>query len=365
MADGPTRRHGLLDGIVVNYPTALPSRAWLRDKLLWAEHLGSIWPAGDPWPRTEAEASLLHETQTLREAGLFTPCRIDHDVLSSDLGALTERVAVSEDDRKAWLRSNGFSVRDSDSHDAPGDRKEEVQNLLDSGQFFYASKVGAGLQRALVDERLAVETQHGDLRVKDPRTAAHLMSLLANYAKPEGGPREPLVLDANSSASLVRAAAPPSHADWVPALRVEVPSVRAVNDSAPLEAFLDFRLSSKGDRLRQNYLASVSRYLHDVEDCLANDPEHLVAVVESMRKEVHAAGQNLTRTGGGWRVAQGVMTAVAMVVPVLFELNDPGAWAGFTANAGAAAAGVGATRVGVTHATAYSRALHKNQLVIK
>jgi len=56
---------------LLQFRRVVPSSAWLRASILWADGLAAVWPMREPTPLNHAQEQPLQEVWSLLNAGLF------------------------------------------------------------------------------------------------------------------------------------------------------------------------------------------------------------------------------------------------------------------------------------------------------
>ena len=59
---------------LLQFRRVVPSSAWLRASILWADDLAAIWPMREPKPLNRAQEQPLQEVWSLLNAGYFQRC---------------------------------------------------------------------------------------------------------------------------------------------------------------------------------------------------------------------------------------------------------------------------------------------------
>ena len=240
-----------LRGHVVNFPKAIPSRDWLAQRMLWADHLGAVWPMGAPSDRSEEEYLALADARAYMKAGFFTPCVLSKDTSPLLTKRLKTAMQLPDTEIGRWVRSLKTAAFDQLNPDtAPFDEP------VDENQFFYVNKFPRPVQRMLLQSGVA--KQDGDwLTVRTAKQASALMSALAAHAKPLEPLDMPRTLDTSNVNALAQAAAPSSAADSTPAAVIDIPVIGGVIAAeVKAEDLIEFRLSDANERARQDYLVA-------------------------------------------------------------------------------------------------------------
>ena len=338
-----------LRGHIVSFPKVLPSKEWMAQRMLWADHLGAVWPMDAPTPRSTADEAALADARAYMKAGFFTPCRVPWDASPQLLADLQVSLRLPDSAAKKWLRSVGTAI---------GDVVKPDLSEPDDNQFFYFSKFPADVRKVLLRTRVATKDGHG-LVVRTAEQANALLCALAVHAEPADPLEMPRTLETSNAAALARVAAPRPKAESQPAVVVELPVLGGLTAGIEARQIIDFRMDEKSERARQSYLDEVSRH---VADKMRLEASGSAAQVASLRleRDLRLASQSFIkrlRSAGATGVG---LTAVSTLVPLqnVDGLPDFVALAAGAANLGISGV-TSVVKFSQSHVHGYLREAHK------
>jgi hypothetical protein len=103
---------------LLQFMRVIPSSAWLRASVLWADGLAAIWPMGGFTPFSPGQEESLQEAMSLRAAGLFEPKFIS-DLFSPMIAAsMAQMLDEAESAGTGGQRGRGWE--DDSSAAGPG-----------------------------------------------------------------------------------------------------------------------------------------------------------------------------------------------------------------------------------------------------
>lgn len=316
-----------LRGHVVSFPKAIPSRTWMADRMLWADHLGAVWPASFPRARSDEDKLAIQHLSAYNAAGFFTERRVQVDdsaAFERDLES-----ALGAADREAWLEKSS-TPSFSGILPAPG---PEANSL------FYLDKFPANIKAMLLRTAVATEAPStGMLEVKSAAKARVLMNALVNYSEPWGPGAQDLALtlDAEDDASLAQAAAPGNAGDSRPAVSVAIPTIEGEWGDISPQKLIDFRASDANERARQDYLAEVATR---IEQASRSGPQRSDDVASQMiGRDLELATRSLGERVSALGLAGLSFSTVGTLAPISLSDAPPE-----LIGAGAAVAGLGLT----------------------
>jgi hypothetical protein len=317
-----------LRGHVVSFPKAIPSRTWLADRMLWADHLGAVWPASMPRARSDEDELAFQHLSAYNSAGFFTERRV-HVEDSLEFERDLEQ-ALASADHDAWLQKSS-TTSFTGILPTPGRVADD--------RLFYMDKFPENIKEMLLRTGIAkVAEPTGMLKVTSNAKARVLMNALVNYAEPWGSAAQdlPLTLDAEDDDALAQAAAPGEDGPQRPAVSVPVPVIEGEwGDIAP-QRLIDFRANDANERARQDYLNEVARRLEQATNsaaCTADD-----AASRMIGRDLELATRSLGERVGALGIAGLVFSTVGTLAPISLSDAPPE-----LLGAGAAVAGLGLT----------------------
>lgn len=340
----------LMDSTIVNYPNVLPTEQWLKDRLLWAEQVGSIWPVDGVIARSDQDDEVLKALHALSADKLFVELNVD--VRQTNRQMIREVIAsfkLPQDAWAAWEAEAGLTA-----HGAGEAEETATLRDTDRDRVIYNGKLPSLLAIALAAEDLAVQHDEGRyLEMRSGEDAMKLLSILSRYATPQHAAREhPMILDPASPMALTAACVPPQ-AGAASALCIDIPLLKNVRADVGLEQVLEFRSKDANERARREYLATVSASVCHEEVLYTSSEKFMVKALHKMNLDMQGSAEDLGKRAAlaGLLGAASVVTA-DILVPLAHGLS--------TATITAAAAtvvgmGAGATvvRINRTGANAY------------
>lgn len=317
-----------LRGHVVSFPKAIPSRTWMADRMLWADHLGAVWPASVPRARSDEDKLAFEHLSAYNSAGFFTERRI-HIEDSLEFERDLEQ-ALASADHDVWLEKSSTTA-------FTGILPTSVRVADD--RLFYLDKFPENIKEMLLRTNMAKVTEStGMLQVTSKAKARMLMNALVNYAEPWGAAAQdlPLTLDAEDDDALAQAAAPGEDGPYRPAVSVPIPVIEGEwGDVAP-QRLIDFRANDANERARQDYLNEVARRLEQASRRAAETTDD--AASRMIGRDLELATRSLGERVGAVGLAGLAFSTVGTLAPISASDAAPE-----LLGAGAAVAGLGLT----------------------
>lgn len=326
----------LLDSTIVNYPTVLPTQQWLKDRLLWAERVGSIWPADGVIARSDQDGEVLEALDALSGDALFVELNVD--ICKKNQKMIREVVAsfqLPQDAWTTWEAEAGLTA-----HDVGEAVETEIPPDTDRDLVIYSGKLPSPLAIALAAENIAVQRDEGRwLEMRSGEDAVKLLSILSRYAKPRhAGAREyPTILDPTSPMAR-NAACVPSKTGAVSALCIDIPLLKNVKADVGLEQVLEFRSKDANERARREYLAAVSASVCEAKTLYTSSEEFIVSALHKMNLDMQGSAKTL----GKRAMLAGLLGAASVVTADILVPLTQGLTAATIAAAAATAVGMGA-----------------------
>lgn len=294
---------------VLTYPRALPTMAWLKHNLLWADGVDLLWPTYEPTPWSDNDQGVLEAIRSVREAQL--------DPLIATHGL--HMFSVSDVDR---LLSE-YQPR------SPAPRSGDLASQVDDPEtFLYRSKFDPRVAHHLLDKGWAQSdgTEHG--LVADPKFLARLLHAGAESVAAETG----ATLDPDNRVSEENALLGP-RSRTAPAIEVCLPQLPTfAPNSVSINQILEWRSDSKFERLRSDYLTELDRALDwaaQTFDGAFTPVEAHRTLASEVQKDFGAAQLGFTEFWLGSAEVTSSMTEVAAVVVCMppDSITDPTAFA--------------------------------------
>jgi hypothetical protein len=259
-------RHGVT---LLQFLRVIPSSAWLRASILWADDLAAMWPMREPTPLDQAQEQPLQEVWSLLNAGLFERKYLydffSHMTASAMAQALdeAESARASKPHPEGW--EDGGPAVGPDLVPAGPDHAE-----YDPDTFLYPDKLPEAMTRELARRHLIRPRPDG--RGYTAASAEFLNRLLAGYARVlqarSGGY---LLPDVEEPGQARRIAAPLNTGETRQALVLTLRGGVAPDLQTDFQRFIDFRAVDKNERARRDYIGQLTS-LWDL--CARGGPEH-------------------------------------------------------------------------------------------
>ena len=297
---------------------SLPTSAWLRRSILWADDLAAIWPRSGPTPSGRSEEQSWREITYLRSAGLFQPEFIFELSPESMLEALRS-VGDGEPVSEAWQdgapavgsASTALSI-DSElpwySYSLPGRSPDR-----NSRRFLYGDKLAMILNDKLERQGLISPSPDGRGYVVASTEALECL-LGAGACALHMSSHGRLVPDVAVPAQARRIAAPSPEAETNQALVLAFRGAVVPNLKVDFQRFIDFRLEARNERARRDYIEQLTSLWNL---CSNGGSAHMLQeVVRKASTDLRKASESyFKRMDGNTLIAQG-LASFAAVIPL-------------------------------------------------
>lgn len=333
-----------LRGHIVRFPQAIPSQDWLAQRMLWADHLGAVWPLDEPTAGSGPEEQALKAIKTYQEAGYFTACSVPWEASTEMLKQIKASLGLPDSRVGTFVRSWSTAAFE---HLNPDAAVEPM--VIDSDQFFYINKFPPEIQKVLTASRVAIR-EDNMLRIGTIPQAKALLATLAEHAQPRADIGLPRTLETPDPDALARAAAPTRASGSRPAIMLDIPVVRGATAGVVPEKLVEFRERRGTEDARQDYLNSVGQY---VAKATARDPSSTAASVlhDRLSRDLQLATKSWFQRAKSAGMGSVALSTIGTIVP-LPSLEGAGDWVG--AATGAAGVSVAAyTAVRKSHVHGY------------
>lgn len=237
---------------LLQFSRVIPSTAWLRASILWADDLAAVWPMPEPIPLSHAQEQPLQEVRSLLDAGLFERVYLA-DLFSpmtdTDVAMILDQAGIAGVFRpytEDWL-DGGAATGPAMSVSAGYEAAE-----YDPGTFLYPDKLPGPVIRELERRNLI---RFLDIRGYTVTNAEILDQLLAIYARvlhERSGGR--LLPDVEEPGQARNIAAPLYTAETRQALVLTIRDAFAPDLHTDFQRFVDFRATDKNERARREYI---------------------------------------------------------------------------------------------------------------
>lgn len=306
---------------LLQFLRVVPSSAWLRASILWADNLAAIWPMHGPTPRSPAQEKSLQEVRSLLDVGLFerkylhgflTPATVSNAARALNNAVSSKADAPLyegwNDDGPAagsapvpvWLKKMLFAEQD-----------DLDQN--DFNRFLYPGKLPTEVIRELTRQGVIMpgRGRYGYTL----RSADFLDQLLAGYARllhARSGGR--LLPDVEESGQARRIAAPVDAETSCRALVLTLRGAVKPDLETDFQRFIDFRANAKNERARQDYLEQLTRLWDDfARGGPDNASEQMLGQVAA---DLDLARQSYLKRVAAQTLAGQVLTSISVIIPL-------------------------------------------------
>jgi hypothetical protein len=336
---------------LLQFRRVIPSSAWLRASILWADDLAAIWPMREPEPLSRAQEQPLEEIWSLSNAGYFERKYLS-ELLDPD-----ERLAQILDDAGLIAASQ----RDNRWEDgSPGagptlDPSAQTRRDYDADSFIYPDKLPRIVIQELARRRLIDTRPDGyGYSVASPEVLDQLLAVYARVLQERsiGG----LLPDVEEPDQARRIAAPNHAGSTREALVLAIRGAARPDLRTDFQRFIDFRESDKNERARRDYSEQLAG-LWDL--CARGGPEHArEQVLKRVMADVVQARDSYFKLVTLKALAVQALTVFGVVLPLAAGQSAP-AVAGALASVSASVATVTVRNT----APRYLRRATKSELV--
>jgi hypothetical protein len=336
---------------LLQFRRVVPSSAWLRASILWADDLAAIWPMREPEPLDRAQEQPLREVRSLLNAGYFERKYLS-ELLDPD-----ENFAQMLDDAGAIappLRGNSWE--DGSPGAGPTlDPPAQTRHEYDAGTFIYPDKLSHDVIRELIRRRLInTRPDGGGYTVANREVLDQLLAVYASVLQERsiGG----LLPDVEEPDQARRIAAPNRAENTRQALVLAIRGAARPDLQTDFQRFIDFRESDKNERTRRDYIEQLVG-LWDL--CARGGPEHArEQVFGRVIADVVQARESYFKLVTLKALAVQALTVFGVILPLAAGQSAP-AVAGAVASVGASIATVSVRN----NAPRYLRRAIKSELV--
>lgn len=314
---------GILHRRVMHFPGSIPGEEWVKDRLLWANSIGSLAPDGGVWTDVPEREPWV---ETLRQMDEFQPCTLPMTKYGDMVRDLDAALKVPIRERKEWQRQlDALPPLPADAWgeapSAEGGEPSAPVTAPGSYRFVYRNKLPEPVAERLVRLGVLTRLKRGDLEVTSDEEAAALFSVAAKYARIEGEPASQLLPDAQTDRALALAAQPGKGRQADSALTLQLPLMFSLRPNLTVEEILAFRHKEGNDALRRDYLGTLQEAL---DLSLSGESTGLRAVVE---RDVRLAGRSFLQRCENQNLVTGGLGALGVMIPLATQ-SVPGLVAG-------------------------------------
>lgn len=296
--DNPLRGH------IVSFPKAIPSSAWMAQRILWADQIGAVWPDGSPSAHTAEDEQALKDAEKYAAAELFTACTLPEKTGPALMTQLNATLDLTDAEAIAWQEASGMT-----GSDGSGAKAAEPEDDL---QFVYLDKFPPQVQDALLRSGVAEQTERG-LVIPSRDRAMTLMCVLACNAEPHRDLKLSRTLDTDNPFALAKVAAPLKGGQSQPAAVLDLSVLAARGGGIHADKLVQFRKNDSDRGAREDYLRSVDDYLEGVlKQHPSVDPaKEAIAKLEGDLELARRSWLKRAKSAGLTEVALSTLSAVA------------------------------------------------------
>ena len=279
-----------LRGNVVSFPRAIPDRAWVMSRLLWADRLGALWPTWAPTPMRQGDEDVLQDLEQARAAGLFTEWIVPEEAYADVMDSLRQTRILPKGRANRWLRKAGALTDQANPQHANREGAPE-RDRSDPNLFFYWNKLPPDVTDQLVDA--GVLRRHGEfgVRARSLSAAAAVFSTAVTHARPNGEiGTSTMIPDADSTSALWQAAMPLDEQGH-PATAVQFPLATPLRNDVSVEKLLEFRQKPAVEAARQDYLAGLASFASATTTTRDSEQTRTKAMADKAAKDVERASE--------------------------------------------------------------------------
>jgi hypothetical protein len=315
---------------LLQFRRVVPSSAWLRASILWADGLAAVWPMREPTPLNHAQEQPLQEVWSLLNVGLFERKYI-YDLFFTTAEA--GEIAQILDDATSAHASALHGAAWEDGGLAAGPQPVTVGRRpteYDPDTYIYPDKLPSAVTQELAGRNLIERRPDG--RGYTVTSIETLNQLLAAYARVLQEISDNCLPDVEEPDQARRIAAPSNTEETRQALVLTLRGAVQPDLQTDFQRFIEFRTADKNERARRDYIEQLTSLW---ELCARGGPEHareqvISRVVADLRK---ARESYFTRIDRQMLAAQ-ALSSFGVVLP-LAPAHPAAAVAGAIATVGA------------------------------
>jgi len=297
---------------LLQFLRVIPSSAWLRGSILWADGLAAMWPMSEPTPLSQAQEQPLQEVWSLLDAGLF-----ERKYLHEFFSPMTAPAAAQALDEAESARASKPHVEGwEDGSPAVGPSRVAADRDLpeyDPDTFLYPDKLPGAVTRELARRNLIRRRPDGPGYAA--ASAEFLDRLLAGYARVlqarSGGYLLPDVEDPGQAR---RIAAPVNTGETRQALVLALRGAVTPDLRTDFQRFIDFRAVDKNEHARRDYIEQLTS-LWDL--CARGGPEHaLKQVIGCVAADLGKARESYFKRVTAQALTGQALTSSSVLIPL-------------------------------------------------
>lgn len=315
---------------LLQFLRVVPSSAWLRASILWADDLAAMWPGREVEPLNQAQEQPLREVWSLLNAGLF-----ERKTLLDFFSSMTApAMAQALDEAQSACASKPGAEGWEDDGPAVGPDPVPTRRSLaeyDPDTFLYPDKLPEGMTRELAKRDLI--RPHADGRGYTAASAEFLDRLLAGYARVlqarSGGY---LLPDVEEPGQAWRIAAPLNTGETRKALVLTLRGGVAPDLQTDFQRFIDFRLDEKNERARRDYIEQLTSLW---DRCARGGPDNArKGVLDRVAADLGKSRESYFKRVTAQALIGQALTSFSVLIPLADAHSPANVVSTFTAIAG-------------------------------
>jgi hypothetical protein len=236
---------------LLQFLRVIPSSAWLRASILWADDLAAVWPMHEPTPLSHAQEQPLQEVWSLLDAGLFKRVylyRLFSPMTNADVATMLDEAGIVN---ASQLASRGW--QDGEPAAGPAATPDHRVTEYDADTFLYPGKLPGPVIRELARRSLIwSRTGSRGYTVAGGEILDQLLAIYARVLHERSGGR--LLPDVEEPDQARRIAAPLAIGETRQALVLTVRGALTPDLQTDFQRFIDFRAVEKNERARREYI---------------------------------------------------------------------------------------------------------------
>jgi hypothetical protein len=236
---------------LLQFSRVIPSSAWLRASILWADNLAAVWPMREPTPLSHSQEQPLREVWSLLNAGFF-----ERVYLNNLFSPMTDADVATILDEAGSVGASRPYIKDwQDGGPATGPAVSAGNQVTeyDADTFLYPDKLPGPVIRELARRNLVRSlTDRGGYTVASAEVLDQLLAVYATVLQERSGGR--LLPDVEDPGQARNIAAPLNTGETRQALVLTVRGALIPDLHTDFQRFIDFRAVDKNDRARREYI---------------------------------------------------------------------------------------------------------------
>lgn len=296
---------------LLQFSRVIPSSAWLRASILWADGLAAVWPTREPTPLSHAQEQPLQEVWSLLNVGLFE--RVYLRDLFSPMTDADVATILDEAGSADAFRPYTEDWQDGGPATGPAVPAGRQVTEYNADTFLYPDKLPSLIIQELLRRNLIRSITYGrGYTVASAEVLDQLLAVYARVLQERSGGR--LLPDVEEPAQARNIAAPLNTGETRQALVLTVRGALTPDLQTDFQRFIDFRAVDKNERARREYIDHLTR-LWDL--CARGGLEHArEQVVGRVVADLGKARESYFKRVTGQVLTAQALASFAVVLPL-------------------------------------------------